>query len=166
MQKKRILSLLLAVSCSVSLLTGCGGKTGPETNGGDGEHEAITMTAMVPFRNPSHLADLVHEKYPEINIEFIPYSGYNATAYAAMELAADEMTDIYFGSMYAPAVTDVSDHLLDMSAYPFTDNFTDQRLREVTDDGTSICCPCITPCWGSPITRRCWTSTAGRCPPP
>lgn len=43
-----------------------------------------------------------------------------------------EMTDIYFGSMYAPAVTDVSDHLLDMSAYPFTDNFTDQRLREVT----------------------------------
>lgn len=103
--------------------------------GGDGEHEAITMTAMVPFRNPSHLADLVHEKYPEINIEFIPYSGYNATAYAAMELAADEMTDIYFGSMYAPAVTDVSDHLLDMSAYPFTDNFTDQRLREVTDDG-------------------------------
>ena len=50
-------------------------------------------------------------------------------------LAADEMTDIYFGSMYAPAVTDVSDHLLDMSAYPFTDNFTDQRLREVTDDG-------------------------------
>ena len=135
MQKKRILSLLLAVSCSVSLLTGCGGKTGPETNGGDGEHEAITMTAMVPFRNPSHLADLVHEKYPEINIEFIPYSGYNATAYAAMELAADEMTDIYFGSMYAPAVTDVSDHLLDMSAYPFTDNFTDQRLREVTDDG-------------------------------
>lgn len=46
-----------------------------------------------------------------------------------------EMTDIYFGSMYAPAVTDVSDHLLDMSAYPFTDNFTDQRLREVTDDG-------------------------------
>lgn len=85
MQKKRILSLLLAVSCSVSLLTGCGGKTEPETNGGDGEHEAITMTAMVPFRNPSHLADLVHEKYPEINIEFIPYSGYNATAYAAME---------------------------------------------------------------------------------
>lgn len=49
-----------------------------------------------------------------------------------MELAADEMTDIYFGSMYAPAVTDVSDHLLDMSAYPFTDSFTDQRLREVT----------------------------------
>ena len=80
MQKKRILSLLLAVSCSVPLLTGCGGKTGPETNGGDGEHEAITMTAMVPFRNPSHLADLVHEKYPEINIEFVPYSGYNATA--------------------------------------------------------------------------------------
>ena len=42
-------------------------KTGPEINGGDGEHEAITMTAMVPFRNPSHLADLVHEKYPSFH---------------------------------------------------------------------------------------------------
>lgn len=131
MQKKRILSLLLAVSCSVSLLTGCGGKTGPETNGGDGEHEAITMTAMVPFRNPATWQTW----YTRSTRRSTSSSGYNATAYAAMELAADEMTDIYFGSMYAPAVTDVSDHLLDMSAYPFTDNFTDQRLREVTDDG-------------------------------
>lgn len=91
---------------------------------------------MVPFRNPSHLVDLVHEKYPEINIEFVPYSGYNATAYAKMQMESDNMTDIYFGSMYNPAVTDVSERLLDLSAYPFTDNFTDQRLREVTDNGS------------------------------
>ena len=142
MEKKRIFSLLLAAACVVSLLSGCGGKTGPGTaddsstgNAGSTKHEPITMTAMVPFRNPSHLADLVHEQYPEINIEFIPYSGYNATAYTIMQMESDNMTDIYFGSMYNPAVTDMSERLLDLSAYPFTDNFTDQRLREVTDDG-------------------------------
>ena len=75
------------------------------------EHEAITMTAMVPFRNPSHLADLVHEKYPEINIEFIPYSGYNATAFVKEELAVDDMPDIYLGSMYLASRDDVSDEL-------------------------------------------------------
>ena len=96
---------------------------------------------MVPFRNPSHLVDLVHEKYPEINIEFVPYSGYNATAYAKMQMESDNMTDIYFGSMYNPAVTDVSERLLDLSAYPFTDNFTDQRLREVTDNGSIYMLP-------------------------
>ena len=136
MQKKRIFSLLTAAALAAGLLSGCGGTTAPGTNDGGGEeHEAITLTAMVPFRNPSPLVELVHEQYPEINIEIIPYSGYNGTAYSAMELEADEMTDIYFGSMYNPAVLDVSERLLDLSAYPFTDNFTDKRLRDVTDNG-------------------------------
>ncbi len=142
MEKKRILSLILAAACSFTMLTGCGGKTDAADSGNSsGEHEPITMTAMVPFRNPSHLADLVHEKYPEINIEFVPYSGYNATAYTKMEMETDHMTDIYFGSMYNPDVTDASDYLLDLSAYPFTDNFTDQRLHEVTDNGSIYMLP-------------------------
>ena len=110
------------------------------------EHEAITMTAMVPFRNPSHLADLVHEKYPEINIEFIPYSGYNGTAFVKEELAVDDMPDIYFGSMYLPSRDDVSDKLIDLSVYAFTDNFTDYRLREVTDDGSIYMLPLYYSC--------------------
>lgn len=143
MKKKRILSLVLAAACALSMLSGCGSKDTSEeqTNAKSGEHEPITMTAMVPFRNPSHLVDLVHEKYPEINIEFIPYSGYNGTAYAMMQLEADDMTDIYFGSMYNPAVTDMSSSLLDLSSYAFTDNFTDQRLREVTDNGSIYMLP-------------------------
>ena len=110
------------------------------------EHEAITMTAMVPFRNPSHLTDLVHEKYPEINIEFIPYSGYNGTAFVKEELAVDDMPDIYLGSMYLPARDDVSDKLIDLSVYAFTDNFTDYRLREVTDNGSIYMLPLYYSC--------------------
>ncbi len=164
MKKKRIVSLLLAIACIASLLAACSGADNAGTNAADtgsaqtgspetgstkpaesedsgAEHEPITMTAMVPFRNPSHLAELVHEKYPEINIEFVPYSGYNATAYTHMQVEADDMTDIYFGSMYNPETTDMSGRLLDLSAYAFTDNFTDQRLREVTDNGSIYLLP-------------------------
>ena len=169
MKRKRVISLLLALACAVSLVTSCsGGKTSsgaasgvssaaesstasqgstvsPSATSGT-EHEALTMTAMVPFRNPTHLANQVHEKYPEINIEFVPYSGYNGTAYTKMQLEADDMPDIYLGSMYTPSVTDVSDRLIDLSAYPFTDNFTDQRLREVTDNGSIYLLPLYYSC--------------------
>ena len=113
-----------------------------------GAHAALTMTAMVPFRNPSNLAKLVQEKYPEVNIEFIPYSGYNGTAYTKELLKVDEMPDIYLGSMYTPSVTDVSDRLIDLSAYGFTDNFTDQRLRDVVDDGCIYLLPLYYSCLG------------------
>lgn len=142
MEKKRIVSLLLALALLLAVLSGCGNASRPtELARPAEEHAAITMTAMVPFRNPSNLAALVHEKYPEINIEFVPYSGYNATAYTRMTLEADDMPDIYFGSMYNPEVTDVRDRLLDLSAYPFTDNFTAQRLREVTEGGSIYMLP-------------------------
>ena len=150
MKKARITSLLLAAACLTAVLTGCGSSAAvsastagestaePATaapTDAAAEHEPLTMTAMVPFRNPSHLQELVHEKYPEINIEFVPYSGYNGSAFASEELSADDMPDIYLGSMYAPSMAEVSDRLMDLSAYAFTDNFTDQRLREVTDNG-------------------------------
>ena len=55
-----------------------------------------------PFRNMSAFIDIVHEKYPEINLEVIPYSGKNYTAYVKAELAADDMPDIYTTSYFIP----------------------------------------------------------------
>lgn len=140
--------------CILSALSACGNNTAspapatPPENATvkEAEHEAITMTAMVPFRNPSRLADLVHEKYPEINIEFVPYSGYNGSAYSRMQLEADDMTDIYIGSMYTPTNSVASERLMDLSAYDFTDNFTDQQLREVTYNGSIYMLPTYYSC--------------------
>lgn len=154
---------LLTAAAVGAGLTGCGstpassqssasGSSSASASGGTGsssaQHEPLTMTAMVPFRNPSNLEKLVQEKYPEIRIQFVPYSGYNATAYAKAQLAANDMPDIYLGSMYTPSLTDVSDKLLDLSAYPFTDNFTDQRLRDVVVDGCIYMLPLYYSCLG------------------
>ena len=113
MKRKMIGGALLAFACSIVLLAGtlvgCGGSGAA---GSDGEHEAITI--MAPFRNVSAFKDMVAEKYPEINLEIIPYSGKNYTAYAQASLKADDMSDIYFATVYEPSYEHVGDKLIDL----------------------------------------------------
>ena len=78
MQKKRVLSLILALSCTAALLGGCSGSDTSDDNAASGEHEVITMNA--PYRNMSQFYDLVHEKDPEINLEIIPYNRENTSS--------------------------------------------------------------------------------------
>lgn len=76
-----------------------------------------------------------NEKYPEINLEIIPYNGQNTSAYMKDMRLSGQMTDIYFTSFYTPGRYDDEEDFLDLSAYEFTDNYTQSRLREVTYDG-------------------------------
>ena len=128
---KKLLCLLCALVCCAALLTACSGQDAATSSAKEqpAAHEPITIQA--PFRNVSAFIDVVHEQYPEINIELVPYSGKNYTAYAMAQLAARDMPDIYCTTYYVPGLTDVSDKLLDLSGYAFTDRYTDARLREV-----------------------------------
>lgn len=137
MQKKRILSLMLAVAAAATLLAGCG-KTDPSTASdtdakSDSDHPVITMNA--PYRNMSAFYDLVKEKYPEINLEIIPYNGQNTSAYMKDMRLSGELPDIYFTTYYTPGRYDDQSDFLDLSTYSFVDNWTQSRLREVTYDG-------------------------------
>lgn len=147
MKRKMISRALLAFACSVVLLAGtlvgCGGSGAA---GSDGEHEAITI--MAPFRNVSAFKDMVAEKYPEINLEIIPYSGKNYTAYAQASLKADDMSDIYFATVYEPSYEHVGDKLIDLSGYDFTDKYTEARLQDVTDNGAIYMLPTCYSCLG------------------
>ena len=82
MKRKGILGLVLAIACAACLVVGCsatGGNDAKSSQGTSNEHPTITMNA--PYRNMSVFYDLVHEKYPEINLEIIPYNGEDYTAY-------------------------------------------------------------------------------------
>lgn len=148
MKKNKILSLSLAVVCMLSMLTGCG-NTGMNSKGESREsntHETITM--MSPFRNATPFIDMVKEQYPEINLEIIPYSGANMTAYANAQLEADDMPDIYTTTVYTPGQKDLSDRLMDLSGYSFTDNYAESRLNDVTDNGAIYLLPMYYGCFG------------------
>lgn len=130
MKKKRLFSAILAVLCAGSLLAGCGGKESAKV---DKEHPVITMNA--PYRNMSNFYDLVKEKYPEVNLEITPYNGQDMTNYYQDMRKAGELPDIYFSTIYSPGRYDDSADLLDLSGYDFTGNYTQSRLREVTNNG-------------------------------
>lgn len=125
---RKLKRAILAAVCVSALL--------PVYGSADEEHATITMQS--PFRNMSGFIDIVNEKYPEINLEVIPYSGKNYTAYVRAELAADDMPDIYCTTFYTPDLDEVSDKLIDLAGYAFTDNYADARLRDVTDENGAI----------------------------
>lgn len=160
MKKKKILAVLLALSCAMSTLAGCGSsketKDSKETatesvakaDSKDkvSDHEVIKMQS--PYRTMSEFIDVVHKKYPEINIEAVPYSGQNYTAYVKAQLASGELPDIYCTTTYSPGNKDLSDKLIDLSGYSFTDNYQEARLREVTTDGAVYLLPTYYTCIG------------------
>lgn len=134
MKTKGIISLILGATCALSLLSGCGSsQEAQEEKAGSTDHPVITMNA--PYRNMSTFYDLVHEKYPEVNLEIIPYNGSNTTAFFTGMRRAKEMTDIYFSTVYSPGRYDDKAELLDLSGFDFTENYVQSRLREVTYEG-------------------------------
>lgn len=110
------------------------------------EHEAVTILA--PYLECDRLADLVHEKYPEVNLEILSYSGANATQYLQNMLAADDLPDICTQTVYDPTISDMSDKMIDLSSYDFTDNYVESRLQDVSDDGAIYMLPSAYSCIG------------------
>mgnify|MGYP004535004245 FL=1 len=126
-------------------LTGCTNKNATS------EHEAVTILA--PYLDCDRLVELVHEKYPEVNLEILSYSGANATQYLQNMLAADDLPDICTQTVYDPNITDMSDKMIDLSSYDFTDNYVESRLQEVSDDGAIYMLPSAYSCIGITYNR-------------
>ena len=145
MKKAKGLGLLLAVVCTAFLLSGCSRAKEP-VSPNSSRREAITF--MAPYRDIDNFIDTVHKTYPEVNIEVIPYSGENTTTYLQNMLAADDLPDVCTMTLYNPEMLDVSDRLIDLSGYDFTDNYVESRLRDVTDDGAIYMLPATYNCYG------------------
>jgi len=138
MKLKKIfgLSVVTVLLC----LTGCTNKNAAS------EHEAVTILA--PYIECDRLAELVHEKYPEVNLEILSYSGANTTQYLQNMLAADDLPDICSQTVYDPNINDMSDKMIDLSSYDFTDNYVESRLQDVSDDGAIYMLPSAYSCIG------------------
>lgn len=137
---------MLVISGVLALLSGCAGKDNTGVKSSTTEHEPITIQS--PFRDISPFLDLLNEKYPEINLEVIPYSGKNTTAYLRAELKVGDMPDIYATTVYFPGQEDLSDRLIDMSGYSFTNNYAESHLRDLSDNGAIYLLPTNYTCFG------------------
>ena len=126
------------ITAATAALTACGGgKT--ETAKKDDVHEAITF--MAPYKEIEAFIEQVHSVYPEVNIEVVPYSGDNTTTCLQNMFAAGDLPDVCTLTYYDPRIDLVSDKLLDLSGYDFTDNYVESRLQDVFDNGAIYLLP-------------------------
>lgn len=129
---KRWLSGLLAAVLLLGM-TACGGPTGSA-----GEHEPITI--MDASRDYSALLDLLHEQYPEVQVQIQAYRGGNMSAYMAKQLKSGEMPDIY-STTYAWDTDWQKEHLIDLSRYAVTDLYNEVRMDDTDVDGATYLIP-------------------------
>ena len=141
MKKKRVWSLVLAAGCALALLTGCGSKT--ESTGGaksGGEHEPLTFMYNI---GADAFIDAVHEKYPEINLQEIPYNGGNRSWYSLSQMITGDMPDLFnTTTSWMTYRENVTDNLVDLSTYGLTDNILPTQLRDVEIEGRVYLLPC------------------------
>ena len=135
---------VVGLLAATAALTACGGKT--ETVKKDDTHEAVTF--MAPYMEEEAFIEQVHSVYPEVNIEIVPYSGDNTTTCLQNMFEANDLPDICTLTVYDPMTYHVSDKLLDLSGYDFTDNYVESRLQEVSDNGAIYLLPSSYNCYG------------------
>ena len=137
--KKTISALFAVLLCAALMLTGCSG-TASQTDSGTTttEHEPITIYDAQ--RDYSALIALVKEKYPEINIEVLPYRGRNMSAYMKLQLKTGIMPDIY-SSTQAWDEEYQKAHLVDLSKYAVSELYSVARLEEYAVDGGNYLLP-------------------------
>jgi ABC-type glycerol-3-phosphate transport system substrate-binding protein len=144
---------MICVSMITGLLTGCRTGAGSQPVSGaesqkntgikgtaaasqtaqNGEHEAITMSCHNNMISKAFVEKL-HEVYPEIHLEIVPYSGMNGSGYAKYSLINDDMTDIFTSTkFYLPELQ--PERLVNLASYDFVNQYSTFMLNSVDVDG-------------------------------
>ena len=144
--RRGVLCAAAAVLAAATLTACSGGKVSVPVPVNVEVHEAITF--MAPYMNVEAFIDQVHSVYPEVNIEIVPYSGDNTTTCIQNMVEANDLPDVCTITVYNPMTDDMSDKLIDLSGYDFTDNYVESRLQEVSDEGAIYLLPSIYNCYG------------------
>ena len=90
MMQKALRHLSILLLPVILLLSSCAFADN-ETDNGD----ALTLCAGNVYIRFQKLWDLLAETYPEIELDFISYTGSNATGYSWTQMQADDISDIF-----------------------------------------------------------------------
>lgn len=120
-----ILACLLICACS-----NCMPKTA---------HEPLTI--MTAQKDYTQLAKAFKEAYPEVELQFISYSGENSTSYLHKILEVGQAPDIYTSNIL-PDKELQKKYLVDLSVYDFSTRYAVSRLNECSVEGSIYMLPC------------------------
>ena len=126
------MALVLALALG---LTGCGNAKKEEA---ESEHKPLTMQAT----NIDYTAfcTALEKACPDVLMDFVSYTGSNATGYSQYLLEKGHPTDIYSVSIFGMQPWQ-KEYLLDLSGYEFLNNYNTADVNQVTLDGAVYLVP-------------------------
>lgn len=135
MKRKELVACIMAVV----LISACSFIGSCSNNVSETAHEPLTiMTAQNDY---TEFAKAFKEAYPEVELQFISYSGQNATSYLHKILEAGKAPDIYTSNIL-PDEELQKKYLIDLSVYDFIEKYNVSRLNECSVDGAVYMLPC------------------------
>lgn len=124
--KSRLIRRVLMLSAAVLLLFACGVS--------DEGSDRLTWGTWGNYGRYQKFVELLEETYPEIGLEFISYTGGNATGYSWAQMRADDISDIFITSQIVDKEL-AKERLADLSGYSFVNGFSTVILDRVSIDG-------------------------------
>ena len=89
---------------------------------------------MGRLQRTPEIPELAKEKYPDIELEFISYTGGNRTGYSWAQMRAGDIPDIFITSQILDKDL-AKEHLVDLSGYPFINDLPTSVLDQISLDG-------------------------------
>lgn len=132
MMKKMIITI-----CILMGLCFLGGKKLQEEVQRKEEEKISILTTSINYEK---FAEALKLKYPEVELEFISYKGYNMTGYIRECMEAGELPDIVTTTCFVDEELQ-KERLVDLSKYSFVNNYSDSWLNRCNVDGSIYMLP-------------------------
>lgn len=133
MKTKKITVCILTVIFAYLAMSFCSNYTSETV------HKPLTI--ITARKDYTQFAKAFKEVYPEVELQFISYSGENATCYLDKILEAGQAPDIYTANIL-PDKELQKKYLMDLSVYDFSAKYAVSRLNECSVEGAIYMLPC------------------------
>lgn len=130
--KKPFRRLFALIAAAALLLSGCGSNENPsDSSAAEPESSALTW---VTWGGYDGFWELLKERAPDIEIEFVSYAGANYTGYSWAQMRADDIPDLFSTSQILDENL-AKERLVDLSDYDFLNDLSTSILDQVSIDG-------------------------------
>lgn len=141
MLKKTVHGFSAVILGAVILVTGCDNAAVSE------ENKPLSWGNWTYYSNYEDIWNLVEETYPDMELEYIPYSGANMTGYAWAQMRADDTADIFTSKLILDENL-AKERLIDLSGYDFTSDLSTSLLDQISIDGGIYMLPASSSMYG------------------
>lgn len=131
---KKIISLILAATLIISLLTGCKKQKTDDTAFYTSNQDQDTLTVLLPYNKMLPAIEAMKKEFPDIKFEIETYIGDNASAYLGERIVHGDAGDIIYYTVFTPLEEHTS-QFYDLSGEKFVSELNSDILDMINVNG-------------------------------